>query len=113
MRINDTLKSDDYAFLVCGEVGMDSEFDKWIRKEGFKGWGRKGYYCTEPHAKTWSFIDLNTKTFAPAVPGIQVAKPIGNHAITVEEFKQIYKIYKKYEGKALFVFKNERFDYDK
>ena len=57
MRINDTLKSDDYAFLVCGEVGMDSEFDKWIKKEGFKGWGRKGYYCIEPHAKTWSFID--------------------------------------------------------
>lgn len=46
------------------------------------------------------------------MPGVCLAQPIGNHAITLEEFITIYDIYKKYEGKDVFVFHSERFDYD-
>ena len=46
------------------------------------------------------------------MPGVSLALPIGNHAITIDEFKTIYAIFKKYEGKELFTFSNERFDYD-
>jgi hypothetical protein len=46
------------------------------------------------------------------MPGVPLVKEIGNHAITIEEFKSIYAIYKKYEGKESFVFHSERFDYD-
>lgn len=46
------------------------------------------------------------------MPGVGLAEPLGNHAITIEEFKTIYSIYKKYEGKELFVFSSAKFDYD-
>jgi hypothetical protein len=46
------------------------------------------------------------------MPGVCLAQPIGNHAITIDEFQTIYAIYKKYDGKDLFVFNDERFDYD-
>ncbi len=112
MDIENVIKPDRLVFLVCGKIGMGSKFDKWLHKEKFKCWQIKGYYCIDPNENTWDFIDINSKTFAPAIPGIKVAEAIGNHAITIKEFKQIYHIYKKYEGKDLFVFKNERFDYD-
>ena len=38
------------------------------------------------------------------MPGIKIVQPVGNHAITVDDFKTIYGIYKKYEGLGLFVF---------
>ena len=44
--------------------------------------------------------------------GVNIVNPIGNHAITIKEFKIIYYIYKKYNNKDLFVFNKERFDYD-
>lgn len=42
-----------------------------------------------------------------------MAHPIGNHAITISEFLSIYSIFKEYEGKELFTFHSERFDYDR
>ena len=44
------------------------------------------------------------------MPGIAIVYVIGEHAITLDEFKTIYAIYKKYEGKELFTFHKERFD---
>ena len=38
------------------------------------------------------------------MPGIKVVQPIGNHAVTLDEFMAIYNIYKKYEGKSPLVF---------
>ena len=52
------------------------------------------------------------RQYAYGMPGVSLALPIGNHAITIDEFKTIYAIFKKYEGKELFTFSNERFDYD-
>ena len=43
-------------------------------------------------------LALNSKVFAPGIPGIRVTSEIGPHAITFDEFLLIYNIYKKYEG---------------
>ena len=57
-------------------------------------------------------VVFTRKLFSYGMPGVAKAGVIGDHAITVDEFKTIYAIYKKYEGKDLFVFHSERFDYD-
>ena len=98
------------VFLVCdkslGEI--NAPFLKWLREEGFTFSGYHGNYgCC------WAYANITRKEYAYGMPGVSLAKPLGNHAITIDEFKTIYEIYKKYEGKDLFVFHSERFDYDK
>lgn len=98
------------AFLVCDKSLGDCEapFLNWLRSEGFSFGGYKGNYgCW------WVHINITRKQYAYGMPGQELAKAIGNHAITIDEFKTIYGIYKKYSGKGLFVFNSERFDYDK
>ena len=56
------------------------------------------------------YIDITRKLYAYGMPGIAIVYVIGEHAITLDEFKTIYAIYKKYEGKELFTFHKERFD---
>ena len=97
------------AFLVCDRSLADCEapFIKWLRSEGFTYGGYHGNYgCC------WAHINITRKQYAYGMPGVGLALPIGNHAITIDEFKTIYAIYKKYEGKDLFTFNKERFDYD-
>jgi len=72
-----------------------TEFLDFLKEEGFKMWQHsKGHFGTVD----WIFINLNAKVYANGMPGIEVAKPFGNHAVTIDEFKSIYHIYKKYEG---------------
>lgn len=76
-------------------------FITWLLSEGFK--------VHEVYRGGWSFvtgvwINLNNKIIAFGMPGIRCFEEIGHHAITIDEFKIIYAIYKKYEGKAPFVF---------
>ena len=98
------------AILVCDESlkSNDAEFFIWLREEGFHSWGHQGNYgCW------WVYVNMDSKIFAPGMPGIAITHPIGNHAVTISEFHTIYKIFKQYEGKEVFVFHNECFDYDK
>ena len=62
------------------------------------------YYHSIWMTVTVLYINLNTKTIALGMPGIKLFEPIGNHAITIKEFKFIYVIYKKYEGKQVLEF---------
>ena len=97
------------AFLVCDKSlgSYEASFFSWLREEGFTFGGYHGNYgCW------WVYINITRKQFAYGMPGVPLVKEIGNHAITIEEFKSIYAIYKKYEGKGSFVFHSERFDYD-
>lgn len=83
------------------------EFYDWLMSEGFiPGWKAgvhhsKGYFqgCVD-----WIYVNLNSKTVVPGMSGIALFEPIGNHAITVEEFRKIYEIYKKYSGKQVMEF---------
>lgn len=97
------------VFLVCdkslGEIY--APFLVWLRKEGFTFNGPHGNFGCR-----WVHVNITRKEYAYGMPGAELAKPLGNHAITIDEFMTIYNIYKKYEGKGLFTFNKERFDYD-
>ncbi|MDE6442773.1 MAG: hypothetical protein K2L12_08500 [Clostridia bacterium] len=74
-------------------------FYEWLISEGFK--------VHKTYRGGWSgvigiWINLNNKIMAFGMPGIRCFEEIGHHAITIDEFKVIYKIYKKYEGKPPF-----------
>ena len=95
------------AFLVYEKsLGkQESPIYEWLREEGFTFGRYKGNFGCP-----WIYINISQKKYAYGMPGISVVRPIGDHAITMEEFRTIYSIYKKYEGKEIFVFHRERFD---
>ena len=97
------------AFLICDKSlgSNEAEFYTWLREEGFKGGDYHGNFGCP-----WAHVNITRKLYACGMPGVCKAQPIGNHAITIKEFKTIYEIYKKYEDKELFVFHEERYDYD-
>ena len=87
------------TFLVKDDElkkGFDSDFVKYLEFYNFSTWGKRGNYGCE-----WIFVNLNSKKYALGVPGIELTTPIGNHAITINEFKCIFDIYKKYHGKKI------------
>lgn len=100
------------AFLVCDKTLKDKNapFFKWLEDEGFSygmlGHGHFPNVC-------WIYINLTSKLYIFGIPGIPLVNSVCNHAITIDEFKTIYEIYKKYEGKDIFVFHKNRFDYDR
>ena len=71
----------------------NSAFKEYLVSEGFRKWIPGHSYET-----TWIYININTKVYAKGMPGINVTRHIGNHAVTIDEFKVIYNIFKKYEG---------------
>lgn len=73
--------------------GWDSSFVEYLRQEGFKPWGKKGYFDNI----SWIYININSMLFAFGLPFIPITEPVGKHAITKEEFIFIYNIYKKYD----------------
>ena len=78
------------AFLVrdASLKDIDAPFYQWLRKKGFKiGW-HKGHYGVD-----WAFVNITHKLYAYGMPGVCIVKPLGNHAITPDEFYQIYGIY--------------------
>ena len=83
------------AFIIKDDElkkGWDSNFILFLKNEGFKTWGRKGYF----DGINWIYVNLNNKIYAFGIPGVAITTPVGNHAITKEEFMKIYDIYKKY-----------------
>ena len=75
---------------------MKAPFYKWLRKNGYEHAWHKGHYGCE-----WVHVNITHKLYAYGMPGIGIVKPIGNHAITIDEFYAINDIYKKYEGRDL------------
>ena len=55
----------------------------WLKENGFVSWGIQGVY----EGLDWMYINLNSKVFALGMPGVKVASVIGEHAITIDEFK--------------------------
>ena len=98
------------AFLICDNSlkNIDAPFFKWLRDEGFTFGGYHGNYGCP-----WVHVNITRKQYAYGMPGVAFAVPLGNHAITMDEFMTIYEIYKKYDGQELFTFHSERFDYDR
>lgn len=86
------------AVLVYDErlkAGYESDFYKWLTGNGFKSWGKHGFFGSCP----WIYVNLNNKVYAFGMPGIKITQEFGNHAVTIEEFVEIYNIFEKYQGK--------------
>ena len=83
------------AFLVKDPslTSIDAPFLCWLRENDFKlGW-HKGHYDCCP----WVFVNITHKLYAYGMPGVKVVQPIGDHAITIDQFKQIWSIYQGYD----------------
>ena len=89
------------AFLVYDSsiAQFNAPFIKWLCKEGFTPGDHHGNFGCP-----WVHINISRKLYAYGLPGVMMVAPLGNHAITIEEFQTIYSIYKKYEEKQLFAF---------
>lgn len=90
------ISTENSCFLIKDESlkqGWQSHIYDWLKAEGFITWGRKGTFNTD-----WIYINIYSKVYAPGVPGVGVTTVVGDHAITFEEFRTIYNIFKKYEG---------------
>ena len=75
-------------------AGAAAPLYTWLREEGFAWGGGHGYF----DKVNWVYINISSKVFVPGMPGVGITRVICGHAITINEFKQIYYIYKKYEG---------------
>ena len=93
------------AFLVRDKSLKDfnAPFYQWLIENGFRHAWYKGHYSN----CDWVFVNITQKLYAYGMPGVCIVKPLGNHAITLDEFYQIYGIYEKYDGLELMVFTEE------
>lgn len=96
------------AYFLVHDENLDKcyqegdPFISWLFSEGF---GIHEVYHGVWQSVTTVWINLNTKIIAFGMPGVRCFEEIGHHAITIDEFKVIYAIYKQYEVKAPLVFK--------
>lgn len=71
----------------------DDTFILWLKSEGFSlemfGHG---------NCEHGIYVNINSKVYTWGMGGVGLSPIIGNHAIHIEEFKQIYGIFKKYSG---------------
>ena len=79
-----------------GTEDSGGDFMDWLKEEGFERWQySKGYLCCD-----WVWVNLDNMLYARGMPGIKVTGCIRDHAITAEEFRTIWEIFRKYECKA-------------
>ena len=83
------------AFLIKDESlkKADAAFYKWLRENSFRYAWSKGHYGMD-----LVFVNITHKLYVYGMPGVEIVKPIGNHAITIDEFMSIYNIYSGYTG---------------
>ena len=99
-----TMKDDEIgaggaAIIVCDDTLInfdDSSFKQYLDSEGFEKW-KKGHSFNT----SWIYVNINSKFYAKGMPGIGVTSHLGEHAITIDEFKTIYNIFKQYKGLSL------------
>lgn len=92
---NSKIREGTACFLVKDKdllSGRNSKIYIWLKENNFVYGGGKGWYSSVD----WIYININSMSYAPGMPGVPLAPPIGNHAITFEEFKNIYSVYSKY-----------------
>lgn len=83
------------VFLVKDESLKDihAPFYKWLIDNGFTLCDCYGHF----ESCTMVYINNTRKQFAYGRPFIQLARILGNHSITIDEFFTIYNIFRRYE----------------
>lgn len=91
----------DY-FLVKYDDGYNygrTRFGEPTNNELLEYLGAEHFSCAAGYwGCPWYYVNIVNKKYRPGRPGLSYGKVIGEHAITLEEFKIIYNIYKKYKG---------------
>ena len=77
-----------YSILVKFEKGK-SFIRPYLRSKGFKAFGHG--YC----GCDWMWVILDKKEYAYGMPGIKMADTMYEHAVTVEEYNTILKLYEE------------------
>ena len=77
-----------YSILVKFEKGK-SFITPYLFSKGFKPFGHG--YC----GCDWIWVLLDRKKFAYGMPGIKMADIMYDHAVTVEEYNTILKLYEQ------------------
>lgn len=92
------------AFLVASEKQDIESFADYLLSMGYK-------YATFPKGKSqgvnWIYINMNSKLIHWGLAGFPVTEAVGDHAITIEEFLTIHRIYQKYTDLPPLVFIRE------
>ena len=111
-REEKTVGAGGSCFLIKDESllrGWGSPVYRWLYDNGFVSWGTKGVY----KGVDWVFVNPYSKVFAPGLRGYKVTSVVCDHAVTLEEFKVIYNIFKKYKGlDVLMMTKEEQEEHD-
>ena len=91
----DSISSGTAAIIVYDDDLRDqTDFFDWLKAEGFYRWAHaKGWF----DGVCWVYVNINSKRYAPGIPGIPITQAFGFHAVTIPEFREIYGIFKKYE----------------
>ena len=84
----------------------DAIYD-YLTEEGFKV--QKGGSFIE--GIDWLYINIYSKVYAKGRAGIALTKVVGDHAITFDEFKTIYGIFKKYENLRTLIMNEDNYKY--
>ena len=91
-----TIKQGSAAFLIYSyHLQQKNDFFDWLNCEGFRLWEHSEDWYP---GVNWLYININAKIYTIGIPGMNITEPVGNHAVTISEFKQIYAIYSKYEN---------------
>ena len=95
--------------LVCDDSQELGKLAELLHEDGFNCSRHMGCYplglpMGHKLSCNWIFVAMNTKTFAWGAPGIKQGTLLYEHGVTVEEFKQIWEIFKKYQDKDLMEF---------
>lgn len=77
-----------YSILVKFEKGK-SFITPYLRSKGFKLFGHG--YC----GCNWIWVLLDQKKYAYGMPGIKMSDTMYDHAVTVEEYNTIMKLYEQ------------------
>ena len=80
----------------------DDPFLLWLKSEGFtlESFGHG-------NCEHGIYVNINSKVYTWGMGGVGLSPIIGNHAIHIEEFKQIYGIFKKYSGFIGYIYTEE------
>lgn len=97
----------NFCILVYDDSLKDSHSDFYTRlnSEGFTPKRTGGLVF---RGQPWVFVKLGSMTYVPGILGIPMGDPIGNHAVTINEFWTLYYMFKsvfdKYKGLNVFEF---------
>ena len=86
------------VFLIRDESFKEAgaPFFDWLFSEGFK----RDNLHPQCIGNMCVYINITRKQFSYSKTGVALARIIGNHSITIDEFKTIYNIYKRFEAEG-------------